>query len=290
MGASLRDRAGGPTGLSPQAVSTKGAHPLRVIDMFAGIGGFSLGLHRTGGFETVAFAEVDPYASRVLAKRFPGVPNIGDVTTAEFPDADFICAGFPCQDISNAGKRAGIAGERSGLWREVVRAIRVVRPSFVLLENVAALLVRGLDKVLGDLAAVGHDAEWDCIPASAVGAPHRRDRTWIVAHPERDEQPRLQSRYGPIGRMGWEFKPLPWDRDWQSALRELRGMDDGLSYRVDRVDTLRNAVVPQVVELIGRAILAAQGIAARSGETTQIGSTEGKSPVGNADAPKTDRA
>lgn len=93
---------------------------LRVIDMFAGIGGFSLGLHRAGGFETVAFAEVDPYASRVLAARFPGVPNLGDVTKAEYPHADIICAGFPCQDISNAGKRAGITGSRSGLWREVV--------------------------------------------------------------------------------------------------------------------------------------------------------------------------
>jgi DNA (cytosine-5)-methyltransferase 1 len=156
---------------------------LRVIDMFAGVGGFSLGLHRAGGFRTVAVAETDPYASKVLSLRFPDAPNLGDVTKAEYPHADIICAGFPCQDISFAGLGAGLAGTRSGLWREVVRAIRVVGPKYALLENVAALLNRGMGAVLGDLAEVGHDAEWHCIPASAVGAPHRRDRIWIVTHP-----------------------------------------------------------------------------------------------------------
>ncbi len=160
---------------------------LKVLDLFSGIGGFSLGLERTGGFQTVAFCEIETYASKVLAKHWPDVPNLGDVTKAEFPDADFICAGFPCQDISFAGSGAGIAGTRSGLWREVVRAIRMVRPRGALLENVAALLSRGLDTVLGDLAEIGHDAEWHCIPASAVGAPHQRDRIWIITN-ARSEQ------------------------------------------------------------------------------------------------------
>ena len=226
---------------------------MRVLDLFSGIGGLSLGLERAG-MQTVAFCEIDRYASKVLKKHWPHVPNLGDVTTAEFPHADVVAAGFPCQDISNAGKRAGISGERSGLWREVVRAIRLVRPQFVVLENVAALLGRGLGKVLGDMAEDGYDAEWDCIPASYVGAPHGRDRWWALAYPQRGErwqEPYLRS----LGRMGRQQQSVPWDRDWESALRELRGMDDGLSYRVDRVDTLRNAVVPQIPEMIGRAIM-----------------------------------
>jgi len=230
--------------------------PLRTISMFSGIGAIDLGLDRTGGFQTVAFCEFAPRACAVLAKHWPDVPNLGDVRTAQFPLADMIAAGFPCQDISNAGKRAGIAGERSGLWSEVVRAIRMAQPQFILLENVAALLDRGLEQVLSDLAALGYDAVWHCIPASYVGAPHNRDRIWIVAAShafggERWAEPYCRA----IGRMGRQQQSVPWDRDWQSALREFRGMDDGTAYRVDRIDTLRNAVVPQIVAGIGSAIL-----------------------------------
>lgn len=162
---------------------------LTVLDLFSGIGGFSLGLEKTGGFETVAFCEMKPHAQAVLAKNFPGVPCHSDVTTYDFKqgEADVLTAGFPCQDISFAGIGAGLAGARSGLYREVVRALRVVRPRYAVLENVAALLSRGLGTVLGDVAEVGYDAEWHCIPASAVGAPHRRDRIWIIAN-SRSEQ------------------------------------------------------------------------------------------------------
>jgi len=158
---------------------------LRVLDLFSGIGGFSLGLERTGGFETVAFCEIDPFCRRVLAKHWPNVRQFHDVTKLRGEDVgpvDVICGGFPCQDISFAGKGAGLDGERSGLWREYARLIGELRPLYVLVENVAALLSRGLGDVLGDLAALGYDAEWHCIPASAVGAPHRRDRVWILAH------------------------------------------------------------------------------------------------------------
>lgn len=161
---------------------------LRVLDLFSGIGGFSLGLERAGGFETVAFCEIEPYPRAVLKKHWPHVPCYDDVRTltadrlaADGITVDVICGGFPCQDISLAGKGAGLAGERSGLWSEYARLIGELRPSFVIVENVAALLGRGLGDVLGDLAALGYDAEWHCVPAAAVGAPHRRDRVWIVA-------------------------------------------------------------------------------------------------------------
>src|SRR5208282_3242190 len=110
-----------------------------------------------------------------------------------------LCGGFPCQDISNAGKRAGIDGERSGLWSEFARLIGELRPRYAIMENVAALLGRGLERVLGDLASIGYDAEWHCIPASAVGAPHRRDRVWIVAYANRDNG----HRRGSPMQMGW---------------------------------------------------------------------------------------
>jgi DNA (cytosine-5)-methyltransferase 1 len=155
---------------------------LNVLDLFSGIGGFSLGLERAG-MRTVAFCEINPHGRAVLAKHWPGVPCYDDITKREFREgeADVICGGFPCQDISAAGNRAGLAGERSGLWRELLRAIRVVRPIYAIVENVAALLNRGMGTVLGDLAEIGQDAEWNCIPARAVGAPHIRDRVWIVA-------------------------------------------------------------------------------------------------------------
>lgn len=174
---------------------------MNVLDLFSGIGGFSLGLERAG-MRTVAFCEIDPYCRKVLAKHWPDVPCYDDVRTLTAKQlisdgirVDVMCGGFPCQDISVAGLGAGLAGERSGLWRDYARLIGELRPSYVIVENVAALLSRGLGDVLGDLAAIRYDAEWHCIPASYVGAPHDRDRIWIIAHPERGQ---------------WRQKPLPW--------------------------------------------------------------------------------
>lgn len=159
---------------------------MNVLDLFSGIGGFSLGLERAG-MKTIAFCEIDKKAQLVLKKHWPNVPIFEDVSTLNKEDlneqVDVICGGFPCQDISLAGRGAGLAGARSGLWYEFHRLIKEIRPRYAIIENVSALRSRGLDKVLWSLAEIGYDAEWHCIPASAVGAPHQRDRIWIVAYP-----------------------------------------------------------------------------------------------------------
>jgi DNA (cytosine-5)-methyltransferase 1 len=169
---------------------------LRMGGLFSGIGGFELAATWCG--MSVEFvAEIEPYCCALLSERFPGVPNLGDVTTIDWsraPRVDVLCGGFPCQDISNAGKRAGITGARSGLWREYARAIRELRPRFVLVENVRALTQRGLPVVLGDLASLGYDAEWQVLSAADVGAPHKRDRLWIVAYANGDRQRQPEGR------------------------------------------------------------------------------------------------
>lgn len=271
---------------------------MNVLDLFSGIGGFSLGLERAG-MRTVAFCEVEPYCRAVLAKRWPGVPIHGDIRELILPRgfASVICGGFPCQDISvgnqHNGGAKGLAGARSGLWSEYCRIIDAVQPAWVVIENVVALRSRGLDQVLGELAAIGYDAEWYCIPAAAIGALHRRDRIWIVAYPQR-EQLREQSgrRHGPRGSgaalaaldgEAWhvahtdEPRLERWlRRELQECARELsagprsargiagtwltesdiRRVADGIPCRVDRLRALGNAVVPQIPEIIGRAILA----------------------------------
>jgi len=161
---------------------------LRFVELFAGIGGFSLGFERAG-MECVGHVEIDPYAQKVLLKHWPDVPLISDVTKVngdEFGQVDLLCGGFPCQDISTVGKQGGIHGERSGLYDEIIRIARVCRPRFIVLENVANLIARPewIGYVLGRLSEIGYDAEWEIIRASDVGAPHRRARVWIVAYPQ----------------------------------------------------------------------------------------------------------
>ncbi len=327
---------------------------MNVLDLFSGIGGFSLGLERAG-MRTVAFCEIEPHARAVLNKHWPDVPCHDDITSRQFTpgEADIVCGGFPCQDISLAGDGAGLAGERSGLWRELLRAIRVVRPRYAIVENVAALLSRGMGTVLGDMAEVGYDAEWHCIPASAVGAPHRRDRVWIVAnagseqheggsppisgeiaaellaanaigddggsrrpgrsdpscegqpepvrsfqdmaHPKSERRDGSGSGTEPTGRR--EFadgsqdvadaecigQPGPWqpvyasnqtpggERQADHALHvgigsiwatepDVGRVAHGVPARVDRLKGLGNAVVPQIPEIIGRAIMRASTV------------------------------
>jgi len=328
---------------------------MNVLDLFSGIGGFSLGLERAG-MRTVAFCEIDPYCRAVLARHWPSVPCYDDVTTltaarlaadgiietvgdtagsGSFPftqagihrgkegagprDAqpqrrgvDVIAGGFPCQDISAAGKGAGITGARSGLWSAYARIIGEIRPRYVIVENVAALLGRGIERVLGDLATLGYDSEWHCIPASAIGAPHRRDRVWIIAYPQHtdadserphrtpqhvngnaefcDQQvgvagqvcqdvadadkPRLErwiseslrecadervawangayaADYAQNGAgTGWGISARAW---WIEP--DVGRVAHGVQNRVHRLRALGNAVVPQIPEIIGRAII-----------------------------------
>lgn len=229
---------------------------MNVLDIFSGIGGFSLGLERAG-MRTVAFCEIDPYCRAVLRKHWPDVPIFEDVrelTAADVSGVDVICGGFPCQDISVAGKGAGLAGERSGLWRECTRLVGETRPRYVIVENSAALLGRGLGTVLGDLAALGYSAEWHCIQAADVGAKHIRDRVWVVGMAD-------ASRVGIIEHWWQQFKANS-DTQWQI----FNGFDQpeparvayGISHRMDRLRAIGNAVVPQIPEIIGRAIVSAE--------------------------------
>lgn len=243
---------------------------LKVLDLFSGIqvGGFSLGLERTGGFETVAFCEIEEFPRKVLKKHWPEVPCYHDVTTANFEHlgpVDLVTAGFPCQDASLAGKGAGIAGSRTGLFWHVLRTIRVVGQPGLLLENVAALLGRGMGTVLGALAQIGYDAEWNCFPAAAIGAPQSRDRLWIIANARKEGQQGPVIEWDAIScRNVSEITKLgnysaTCGAEWTRSF-PLVSMGNGLSSKLvrDGVGAAGNAVVPQIPELIGHAILEAR--------------------------------
>jgi len=157
----------------------------KVLDIFSGIGGFSLGLERTGGFETTAFCEIDENARNVLKKHWPEVirfKNIKDLKPKK-GDYDVVCGGFPCQDISVAGLKKGMKGERSGLWTEFKRIIKEVEPRYAIIENVANLRNLGLTEVIKNLWSIGYVCEWHIIPARSVGSCHLRERIWIIAYP-----------------------------------------------------------------------------------------------------------
>lgn len=256
--------------------------------LFAGIGAFDLGFERAG--LTCSWqVEIDQFCRSVLAKHWPAVRRWDDVRTfpptpSEEWKVDVICGGFPCQDISGAGRKSGIDGERSGLWADFARLISELRPAYAIVENVADLLHRGIGRVLGDLATLGYDAEWHAVPVCAVGGPHERDRCWIIAHPNERQRPnrrapsirrrsegegegegiRLASDSPPLlGKaLLWEQQDRAlrshWTADWQEVASSLRGVDDGISCRVDGLAALGNTLVPQIPEMIGRAILATQ--------------------------------
>ena len=238
---------------------------LTVGSLFAGIGGFDLGLERAG-FEVRWQVEIDPFCQRVLAKHWPHVQRFGDVRecgAANLEPVDVICGGFPCQDISFAGSGAGLSGERSGLWYEYARIIRELRPRFVLVENVSALLVRGLADVLGELAALRFDAEWACVSACAVGTPHVRQRVFIVAYANSEH-----GRSGLRDSIAQAFRPLQGFDSFAGARAGYRERladpsalyrnADGVPDRMERNRAIGNSVHPSVAEWIGRRILEAE--------------------------------
>lgn len=308
---------------------------MKLLDLFSGIGGFSLGLE-LAGFETIAFCEIEEFPRKVLAKHWPDVPIVGDIKKLTYKNGglyddgkevyrgaiDALCGGYPCQPFSVAGKRRGQNDDRH-LWPEYFRLIREIRPSWVIGENVAGHINMGLDDVLSDLESEGYTWEAFVIPACALGAHHRRDRIWIVANAyelgrgnteigkcrskskaepgvhgkesdvanpscerrdgstsKRQKTGRNESTDGGenVGdatseraqglRASGEQEPQAhdWagllgstsegasDPYWQAEPRMGRVVD-GVPNRVDRIKGLGNAVVPQIPEIIGRAII-----------------------------------
>jgi DNA (cytosine-5)-methyltransferase 1 len=270
---------------------------LKHLDLFSGIGGFALAA-KWVGFETVGFSEIDPFCNEVLAYRFPNIPNYGDcryIKTEEIGNVDIVTGGFPCQPFSVAGERRGDCDERF-LWPECVRILRELRPRFAIFENVPGLLTidsgRTFNRVLSDLSALRYDCLWNCIPACAVGAPHRRDRVWIVAVAQsiRDSSAgngRNDSKYHSTARElrgrslctlgNSNGKRLQRQREHSELPRELfawkdgeiqRGQDgkqrlckprlplvaNGISRAMERIKSSGNAILPQIAYVLMNGI------------------------------------
>lgn len=253
---------------------------MRIGSLFSGIGGLELGLERAGLGETMWQAESDPLCRRILARHWPGATRFVDVRDVHpFPDGevDLICGGFPCQDVSVAGRGAGIDGDRSGLWYEFARVVDEFQPAIVVAENVSRGRSRWLPQVLGDLAHLGYVPAAVTVPAAAVGAPHERARTFVVAdtdgellrilkqrepaRPPHDLRDEGQGVAVDDGQDGDAPRPSAW-----ASLPDLRGVADGLPAGLDgaadwsgRLRVLGNAVVPQVAHALGRLIAESVG-------------------------------
>ncbi|MFN4278319.1 MAG: DNA cytosine methyltransferase [Ferrovibrio sp.] len=236
---------------------------MRSLDLFSGIGGFARGFH-AAGIETVAFCDSDPAARCVLQKHWPDIPvyhDVRDITRERLladgiPRPNIISGGFPCQDISIANPKAvGLDGERSGLWWEFHRIVEEIHPEFVVAENSPQLRSRGLDRLLGSLDALGYDAEWHCIPAAALGAPHRRDRLWIVAY-ARSAGLATSEREALLSPGWWQERGATSQRCRWPAEPNVGRVAHGLPGRVHRLRLLGNSVVPIIPQLIGEAIRA----------------------------------
>ena len=266
---------------------------LTVGSLFSGIGGLDLGLERAG-HRVIWHSEIDDYACRVLKKHWPHVPNIGDVKKvnwSEVPNVDIIAGGYPCQPFSQAGKRKGKEDPRH-LWPYVLDAIRAIRPRYALMENVRGHLTLGFGDVLADLASCGYSAEWQIIPASSVGAPHRRDRLFFVAYPDGERSHRTEIDADETGKPSLSNTPgcgetVAYSSGGDERISESYGVEEvfgetaesgergsdcragehrwetepdvgrvahGVPARVDRLRGLGNAVVPQVAEFVGRMI------------------------------------
>jgi len=219
--------------------------------LFAGIGGFDLGLERAG--MTCSWqVEIDPFCNKVLEKHWPNVRRYADVREVgkhNLEPVELICGGFPCQPHSVAGKRKGADDDRN-LWPEYLRIIKEIRPRWVIGENVPGIITTILDQVLSDLESAEYTVETLIIPACAFNAPHRRNRVWVLAHAERAG---LKTRI--VGQGQVKFRGgNSWASWWQTE-PDVGRVADGVPDRVDRLKSLGNAVVPQVVEWIGNRIM-----------------------------------
>ncbi len=246
---------------------------MNVLSLFSGIGGLELGLERAG-MTTIGQVEINSYAIQVLERHWPHVPRHDDVrTTIDWwqseprPPVHVICGGFPCTDISNAGGRIGITGPQSSLWKPMLDTIRHLRPRYVVIENVAALAVRGLDVVLADLAEIGFDAEWATLRASDFGAPHNRERLYIVAYPQgvdgqsRDLLGEGRSRPPsfPVGGLSGlaAHARRRAATEWLERQPDVARLAHGIPRQSQRLTALGNAVVPQAAQHIGQMIMEA---------------------------------
>lgn len=222
---------------------------MKALDLFSGIGGFSIGFE-AAGIEVVQHVEISAFPAKILRQIWPDVSVHPDVKDLEFHGAvDVICGGFPCQDISlaNSGSMSGLEGERSGLWSEFFKKIQRHRPTFAVIENSPVLRTKGLDRILRELSEIGYDAEWHCIPATAVDAPHSRDRLWVIAYPAGlgDRLPEGQI----LTRRHFVEYVSPWPTE-----PEICRVADGVPDQSHRLRALGNAVVPEIPKIIGIAL------------------------------------
>lgn len=254
---------------------------LRVGSLFSGFGGLELGLEQTGGFSLAFQVELDPYCQRVLQKHWPHVPKYGDIRTLSGHDLerpDLLVGGFPCQNISFAGKQEGLSGAQSGLWHEFARLIGELRPRYVIVENVAALRyptyppgepgrASPLAAILGDLAAYGYDAQWCTLYAHQFGYPHSRERCFVVAYPHGlrrrvsllDYVPPciFPTREGVADKLGERGSYLA---RFEQRLGEpsVFGNNPGTAHRMERLRGLGNMVMPAMARVIGLFVLACE--------------------------------
>ena len=243
---------------------------MRSLHLFAGAGGGLLA-DIILGHEPVGYVEIDSYCQRVIAQRIkdgvlPDAPIFGDIRTFNsdgFANAytgmvDIVAGGFPCQDISVAGKGKGIDGERSGLWGEMARTVRIVRPRYVFVENSPMLTIRGARRVFGDLARLGFDARWGVLSAHETGAPHLRKRMWICAYAvglgrtRRGEFKKNETKDG-MESQGLVGESWPWDTTAEKKSKIL-GMVDGVAYGLDRIKSVGNGQCPQQAALAWRIL------------------------------------
>lgn len=238
--------------------------------LFAGIGGFELGLERAiPGAYTLWQVEQNLFCQKVLAKHWPEAriyDDVRNITKNNVEQVDILCGGFPCQDISPAGTKEGLNGSRSNLWWEMHRIIEELQPKAVIMENVAAITIRGLGAVLGSLSQIGYDASWYTLRASDIGAPHRRARWFCIAYPTYSSKENVQKQSMHTWSLGTAYRSerriLQGFRNnkrasyWERFPIEspICRRDNGIPYRVDRIKALGNAIVPQCSEWIGKKL------------------------------------